>query len=212
MPEGMGTSSTMVEFSDKKKSNPVQILAWIACVISIIFTVAFYVLYISINRKVTERQSERDEIVGQLNSQTYVDVETEATNFKDAFSTLSTLSTAQVTKSEVISQLYASYTKDVKIVASTLDSSGQMTINGKTATYRTAADFITALKSNKKIKKVNLSSVSLDIEGKASDNEKVSFVITASVDMAKAAPAVAPTTTDTTSGTETTPSPSDSGI
>jgi len=212
MPEGMGTSSTMVEFSDKKKSNPIQILAWVSCVISIVFVVAFYVMYSSTNRNVIERQSERDEIIGQLNSQTYLNIEKEAKNFKEAFSTLSTLSTAQVTKSEILSQLYASYTKDVKIIALTLDSDGHMTLNGKTATYRTAADFMTALKSNKKIKKVNLTSVTLDTEGKENDNEKVAFVVTAVVDLAKEVTGAASTSESTPTGTETTPTPNNSGI
>lgn len=183
---------------DKPKSNAAPtVILWITFVLSLGVLVYLFIVGRSQANLVASRASDKTQLVSELSSPSYTDIETRANSFKQAFTALSSLSAARKPKSEVFPELYNNFTKDVKINNVALSSDGTLTVDGTTASYRSVADFMMGLKSYSKISDVKLGTTSLNTSEGVSAKEKVLFSVSAKLDLSREVVA-----TDTTTGSD----------
>lgn len=163
-------------------------ILWITFVLAIAFTAFLLFKSRSVQNEALAKQETKDEIVSQLNSPSYLEIEKKANSFNQAFSIISAISGKSISKKELLSQLYGYFTKDVQIRNLALAKDGSVTIDGNTSSYRAVADFMTAVKSFNRVSEMTLSSVSLT-EGEDIDTKKaVAFSINFILDSQKSAP------------------------
>jgi len=183
---------------DKPKSNAAPtIILWITFVLSLAALIYLFIAGRSMANLVLSRTSDKDQLVSELSSPSYTDIETRANSFKQAFTALSSLSATRKPKSEVLPDLYKNFTKDVKIKNVAISADGTLTVDGTTASYRSVADFMMGLKSYSKISDVKLGATSLNTAEGVSAKEKVLFSVSAKLDLSKEV-----VMTDTTSVSE----------
>lgn len=183
-------------------SAPTAIL-WITFVIALGFTVFLFMASRSTHNALVAKEAQKTEIQDQLSSTAYTEVATKASSFKDAFDVLNKLTLEKQPKKEIFDELYKHFTNDVIVKNLSWSSEGFLGIDAATSSYRSAADFMTALKNYKRISEVKLTSASLDSGDGVAENQKVVFSITAKLDTAKEKPVVADSSTSSGNSTAT---------
>jgi len=190
---------------DKNSGSKIStVLLWITFAVVLLATVFLYMQSRSVQNAVLDKEATRDEIVAQLATPSYVQIEEKANGFKEAYNILTQISGTQVPKKELLTELYKYFTKDVFIRNLSLSSDGSLVVDGDTGSYRAVADFMTALKSYERVSNIALGSVSVAGGEGVAANKSVSFTVNCKVDTAKKAPVVeeTPLETDTTDTTD----------
>lgn len=174
-------------------SAPTAIL-WITFVLALGLTIFLYMASRSALNAVEARTAQRDDLISELQSPSYAETEEKTTAFKQAFDILNTLATQRAPKKEILDSLYQNFTKDVYIRNLSISETGTSAIEGATGSYRSVADFMVALKQNKRVKSVSLGTVSIDSAEGVADNMRVVFSLTVKLDLAKQSTSVLDTT------------------
>ena len=164
-----------------------SVLVWMAFVIALALTGYFWLMDYSNVKSISEKENEKNQISAQLQSANNKEAEETAVGFSSAFTELSDLVSNSVPKATLLTELYATFTKDVKISTLALSTEGGLSLDGATGTYRQVADFMLGLKTNKKVSNIVLKSVSMSTEEGAAANQKIAFSISADVQMTKEA-------------------------
>ena len=203
-------AETLSEFNQSKGASPVpSVLIWLSFIITLVVTGFFWLSDYSNVKAVNEKESEKNSIVSQLNSESNKRVEEEALNFQSAFTQLSTLVTNQVSKASFLTELYTHITRDVKISSISLSAEGDLGIDGATGSYRQVADLMLGLKGYSKLSDISLKSVAVSNEEGVPLDQKITFSISAKADLKTGATTGSSATSDTTS-TLTSPNTTDS--
>lgn len=173
---------------DKNSGSKIStVLLWITFAVVALATVFLYMQSRSVQNAVLDKEATRDEVVAQLSTPSYIQIEEKANGFKEAYNILTQISGTQVPKKELLTELYKYFTKDVFIRNLALSADGSLVVDGDTGSYRAVADFMTALKSYERISNITLGSVSVaNGEGVAS-NKSVSFTVNCKLDTAQKA-------------------------
>ncbi|MEK9156021.1 MAG: PilN domain-containing protein [Patescibacteria group bacterium] len=182
----------LVTFGERPGFDFGVLFCWLAIFAAIGATAYFWLASRNLAGTLAEKQQERNEIISEIASPTYADVEEKAAGFKAAVEKLSEAKTKSYPASTFLTQLYKRVTSDVEVSAISMKSDGTLAIDGKTSSYRSIADLSLALKSWSALKDVDIgtSAVSLSTEGKAT----ASFSITAKIDKSVSPEAVSSTT------------------
>lgn len=183
----------LVRMSDHPNFNFALALAWLVALLSILGTFYFWWLNKNIADSIGERQQKKDDIELQIQSPTFVKVEKDALDFKSSVEVLTKAYKDRFSMAKFLPELYTKITNDTQIQGLSVDSKGSVSITGTTKNYRTTADLYMALNSWSKLTGVEIGSVTLssDEEG---GNTKAVFSITATLNKAKTAETLSPTT------------------
>ncbi len=168
-----------------KKSFKSSLILWITFGLSLIVTVLLYMQSKSVQNSVDDKQQQRDEIVSQLESPSYTQIENKANSFKEAFDIFSQISNSQLPKKDLMKELYTYFTKDTKISNLSLTNSGVLNIDGYSSSYRSVADFMVALKSYNRVTEVKLGTVGQNLAEDATPKTAMLFSVSAKVNTAK---------------------------
>lgn len=193
---------TFDEFSQNQSSPVPNILVWLAFALVLIATGFFWLSDYSNVKAISEKESEKNAVLGQLNSADNKKIETEATNFKNSFQQLSTLVTKKVSKADFLNQLYTHLTRDVKITSISVSSENELGLDGATGSYRQVADLMLGMKGFDKLSEVSLKNVAVSTEDGVPSNQKIVFSITAKVNFDTGA--IDTSSSNATTGTSTT--------
>jgi len=175
-------NNTVVEFEDNKKFNTPVFLVWIAFAISLAFAGFLWISKAGLNSVIAEKTEEKESLTNQVGSEQYADIEDEAKAVKDAIDTLTLISQEKVKTTETLKEIYDNLTTDVKITSFSMGADNSIVLDGATASYRQAADFMVALKSSERLSEVSLSTISLSPDSEATANQKVIFSVSGKID------------------------------
>lgn len=173
------------------KSIAPSVLVWLTFVMVVALTAYFWLMDYSNSKSIEEKNNEKNQITAQLESASNKEAEEKAAGFSSAFTELSDLVNNSVSKATLLTELYATFTNDVKISTIALSSEGGLSLDGATGTYRQVADFMLGLKTNKKVSNISLKNVALNEDEGVVANQKISFSISADIQMTKEQEAVA---------------------
>lgn len=171
------------EFAERSTLNWPVFLLWIAAVIAILATLFFWWSNRNTLSLITDKNSEKDSIVAQLNSASYREVDTKAQNFKSSVSQLAKVYDTRYPMGYFLTTLYTKINSDVKLSNITLTSEGVLNIVGIASSYYAVGEQMVSLKSYDSLQEVTLTSSSINYAKNGSANG-VSFAITANVDKA----------------------------
>ncbi len=166
-------------------SSAAVVLLWITFVIAISAMVFLYLANRSLANSVSDKEDSKKDIVAELSSQKYVEIEQNAKSFSDSATILTEVSATRYPKREVMEALYSNLTRDIKLNSLSLGEDGVLVLDGATSSYRAVADLMTGLKAYDKISNITLGSVSLDTSDEAPVNQKITFSINASLNTKK---------------------------
>lgn len=162
-----------------------NVLVWLAFVIVLALTGYFWLIDYGNVKSISEKENEKNQIVAQLSSADNKETEEKAQGFSTAFNELSALINNGVLKGALLTNLYTHFTKDVKISTIALSNEGGLAIDGAAGSYRQVADFILGIKGGDKVSNVVLKSVSLDTDEGVAADQKITFSISADMQMTK---------------------------
>ena len=175
-------NQTVVEFEDKKRFNLPAFLVWITFIISSVFLGYLWIGKRGLDTVVVEKTEEKVALTSQVSSTKYAGIEKEAGSVKDAVETLSSIANDKIKTSELLTDIYSYLTSDVVVTSFSVGESGSVSLDGATGSYRQAADFIVAVKSNKRITNVELKTIFISTDAEVSASEKIIFSMTGSLD------------------------------
>ena len=175
-------SQTVVEFEDRKRLNGSAFLVWVTFIISVVFAGFLWVSTSGLKNTISNKTDEKNNLISEIGSSKYTGVEDKANSINDAVTTLTSISNEKISTSKLLGGLYGYMTTDVKVTSLVISGDNSMSLDGATASYRQVADFVVALKSNKRISKVTLNSISVSDDGSTSANENVTFTVTGKID------------------------------
>ncbi|MFA7244444.1 MAG: PilN domain-containing protein [Patescibacteria group bacterium] len=188
----------IVEFADRKETDFSSLIVWLSFVVAVLFLGFIWFSDASLKTTISEKQSEKKSADATLALVENQKVINDVTGLKNVISILSQVSTQQESKKKVLDNLYLHFTKDVHISTIALTSDGTASLDGATASYRTVADFMLALKSYDKVSDLQLKSVSMSTAEDAPPNEKVTFSVSFKLDTTKEVTTESSTSSSTT--------------
>lgn len=189
----------IVEFADRKETDFSSLIVWLSFVVAVLFLGFIWFSNASLKTTISEKQSEKNSADATLALAENQKVINDVTGLKNVISILSQVSTQQESKKKVLDNLYLYFTKDVHISTIALTSDGTASLDGTTASYRTVADFMLALKSYDKVSNLQLKSVSMSTAEDAPPNEKVTFSVSFKLDTTKEVTTASSTSSSATS-------------
>lgn len=183
--------SSPVFMQDKGVSPIPSIIVWVTFALALFLTIFYWMSDYSNVKSIAEKESEKNSIVSQLNSENNRDAEDQANGFKLAFSRLSALVKQDSSKIDFLNELYSHLTRDVKISTLSLSAENELGMDCLTGSYRQVADFVLALEGFSKLSNISLNNVSKTTES------GVSFSVSAKANTAPVAETTAETPADT---------------
>lgn len=210
---------SFAEFDEGGGQSPAPAaILWITFILTVLITGYFWLIDYSNVKAISEKESEKNQVVTQLNTPENKEVEEKANNFKTAFTDLSTLTSQQLTKKDLLTALYGYFTKDVTLNTIAITQEGELQLDGATGSYRQVADFMLGLSGYNRLSEISLKSVALSTTENVSADQKIVFTITANIDTTKNMTGTSATTgtgestsSGSSSSTGTTSSSSSSG-
>lgn len=181
----LSDKSEIVEFADKKEIDFSGIFVWIGFFLSLLFIIFIFLSNSSLKNEIESKENEKAQALSTLNLPENQKVVSDVLGAKSVISVLSQISMEQDTKQKVLENLYGYITKDVKISTISLASDGTVGLDGKTSSYRTVADLMLALKSNKKISEMDLKAVSISTDASVSASDRAAFSLVFKLDLTK---------------------------
>jgi len=167
------------EFTDHQSLNFGVILLWIAAVIALLATIFFWWSSSNTTDILAEKQSEKDNIIQQILSPSYKDVEQKASDFKSSVNQLKEASKERYSIDTFNKTLFSRINKDITISSYSLAADGTFALAGEAASYRIVADQMMSLKDWDGLKDVDLTSIAADVE--SGNYETINFSITAKI-------------------------------
>ena len=180
------------EFSDRPGFNFTVAICWLAVIAAILATIFFWFMDKNSAGQLKAATSKKTDIVNQLKSPANTEVENKANDFKSSVNALSEAKNNSRKMSTFLQNFYTKITSDVILTSIAVSSDGSLGITGTTATYRSVADLMLALKSWDVLSSVELGAVS-DQKDAKTGKVITSFSITAKVNQNS-------TTTSTSAG------------
>ena len=212
-----GKEEEFSSFDETEKFNFPVFLNWVTAILAIAGTVFFYLLSKDLGNKIAALSEEKQEVVSEMTSPTYAQVEKQAAAFKSAVTELEKAQKNRYPLNSFFPKFYGRLAKNVEVTNLVLSAEGKISISGKTKSYRAVADQLLILRDWKVDKKNVLSNVELLTVSEAIKDEKTeaSFSIIAtldkSVDLMEEDAVVSPvTTTETVDDSVAVPSAIDS--
>lgn len=181
----LGKQNDIVEFADKKETDFSSFFVWFAFALAIGFVAFIYLSDYSLKNQIDKKQSEKDQAIATLNLPDNKKVVDDVNGLKEVISILTDSTQNQKSKKAVLDDLYKYITKDVHISTLSVANDGTVGLDGTTATYRTAADFMVGLKSYSKVSNFELKNISMSTDTEADQAQKVTFSVSFKLDMAK---------------------------
>lgn len=192
-------------FVDENKFNYAILINWASAAVAISLTVFFWLLSQDVISKVDDLNIKKNAVISQITSVDYANVEKQASSFKSAVSELKKAQAARYAMDDFLPKLYLQIDKNVIVSNIAITKDGKLSFDGKTDSYRSAAEQLLTLQawtvSEKHVlRNADLVSVSenIDKSGKA----EVPFSITADINKTID---LNPITTSTDSTTTTVP-------
>lgn len=185
-PKEAPTKESVVEFEEHKEFNLAGLLVWLGFVLSLVFLVFFWFSKSGMESVVKEETAKKTELINEISSERFVEVEERAVAAEIAVDTLDTISNEKIKTKDFLDELYKSITKDTKLSSISIGSDKTIALDGSTATYRQVADFMLGLQSFDRISETKLVSVSASLED-VNANESVVFSVSGKVDLKKSA-------------------------
>lgn len=177
------------DISEKKSINLPVLICWLTAILAISGGILFWLLSKSAGDALSEKKSERDEVIAQINSPSLADVEQKASVFKSAVTNLAAVKNNQFLMSDFLTELYARVITNAVISNLSVTTDGKLSMDGRIDSYRAVADQILAVKEWKNendvpyLKNVQLVTSSQAVNQKTKKIE-VSFAITGIVNKA----------------------------
>jgi Tfp pilus assembly protein PilN len=156
-PAGKGE---FTEFSDRPGFNFAIAICWLVALAAILATLFFWFMDQNSASQLQDKTKKKSDILSQINSPSYVDVETKANEFKASVNALSDAKKNSFSMSTFLKDLYTKVTSDVVLTSIAVSNDGTLSLSGSTDTYRSVADLMMALKSWDTLESVDMSSVS----------------------------------------------------
>lgn len=150
----------------------------IAMVLAILFFVIFIFYRYNTAAQVSDKTAALTELSDQLKSKENRAIENRVSSINSAVNVVKKASKSKYQFYAFMNELAGKTTNDVKINNLTIDKNGAVTIDGKSKSYRAAADLAMALKSSSKIKNVQITGLSETVEN---NSALVSFTLTAEI-------------------------------
>lgn len=197
----------LVQYDENKGNNLSPLFLWIAAIFSIVGTAYIWFASSSVAQALSDKKTEKDSVIAEIVSPTYVDVESKATSFKSSVDQMQVALAARYSMSDFLPKFYANIDKKTTVSNLSISDDGKLTFDGLTDSYKSVAEQIATLTawsvgSNKVLSDVKLLSVSED----TSSGVVVKFALSAQVDKTVDLKTVADTsaTTDAVSAPATT--------
>ncbi len=143
---GRGQDVEIEGIKEHGSLNVASLLFWLSAVVAITATVYLWFLNSSAAQNLTDQKSQRDAVVAEITSPTYVNVEARATAFQAAVKQLTTAEKSQYLMSSFLPLFYGRLDKNVIVTNLAVDSSGKISFNGTTDSYKSAALQLASLK------------------------------------------------------------------
>lgn len=201
------------DISGNKGFNFALFICWLTVLVSILGNVFFWLLNNSTEQAIKSKTTEKTEIISEISGPSLLATEQKAMAFKKAVNALSEVSKNRYSTDIFLTKLYAKIAQNVVVSNLSVASKGEISISGKTVTYRAVADQMTLLKEWQVNGKNILQGVELLSTSQAlnEDTKKVetSFLISATIDKSQSlvevatVPAVAPSALDSTNSATT---------
>jgi hypothetical protein len=154
-------SSDSFNMSERKGLSFALLLCWMTAFVAIAGSLFFWMLNNSVQAALSEKNDEKNSIIGEISSPTLAETEQKATSFKTAVNALSTVSKTRYPLDEFLTQFYAKIRQNIKVNNLIISEDGKLSIDGLTDSYRSVADQMLVLK-DWKVNDLNiLSDVSL---------------------------------------------------
>ena len=175
------TNETVVEFEDKKTFNLPLFLVWVAFVVSVLFLAVFWFSKNGMKSVAKEKQSEKEQLLSQIESEEYSEVAKNAEAIEVAVETLTAINNQEITTKKLLEEVNAVITSDVKIITISMGADDTLLLDGSTGSYRQVADLMMAIKSYERASEIKLGSVAASTDPSVSSTESVSFSISAKI-------------------------------
>lgn len=206
-PPPPSSSGDPVSYDNPNHTNVAGLFMWLAAIIAVAGTVFLWFLNSSTTQALADQNSEKDKIVSEIVSPTYVDVETKATSFKTAVDQLSQAVASRYSVGAFLPKFYAHINKNVSVNNISIGTDGKLSFDGTTTSYKGVAQQVATLTdwsvdSKKVLSNVQLLSVSEDISSGVVAKFAISATIDKKIDLATVATSAASPTTTTPSTTE----------
>jgi len=200
-PHPKSTDLSIEGLNSGQSGKTAKVLAWLAIIVAVLGSVAFWLLDISATQSLSDKKSQKDLIFQSIQSAEYADVNESITGFVDAYNRLKEVQTDHYAFGKFLPKLYEKIDSDITVENLEISNTGKLSLNGNTVSYRGVADQMVALKSWNVLSNVQLVTVNLNVASNGSI--EVPFVISAdidkSVDLSVATPATSPASTVPTS-------------
>jgi len=176
-------------------------MVFILTIISVILIVGFLVFYkYHTDSQATDKEQALQNLQTELNSKKNKKIEDQAAQVNSTVQILSTASKSKYLFKAFIDELVKKITNDTKLNNLSIDSSGKVTMDGQSGSYRSVADLALALKSGSKLKNIQITGLTQSTENGAA---VVSFSMIADISDWKSASTTetqAPSATTTPGG------------
>ncbi len=144
-PGGDKGGDNITEISEHGDFNLSGLLLWICAVLALTGMIFLWFLNRSAAQKLTDKTNEKTTTIAEISSPTYAAVETKATAFQAAVNQLDTATKSRYMMSEFLPLLYGRVDKNVTVTNLAIDSTGKLSFDGKTDSYKSAALQLAAL-------------------------------------------------------------------
>jgi Tfp pilus assembly protein PilN len=168
------------QFKEHSAFNFPVAITWTMAVFSIVATLFFWWMNKNLTETLKEKDSEKATILQQIASQG--DTEKKANDFKLSVNQLKAAYAEKYSLSTFNTELYKKITNDVKITSLSVSADGTLSMSGTTASYRSVADLLVALKSWDTLESVDLLSTATNI---TSTKLETTFSLSAKIDKTK---------------------------
>lgn len=174
------------DFGDgSKKSIAPSVFVWLTFVLVVVITTFFWLSDWGNVKSISEKENEKNQVVAQLSTESNKAAEEQALGFVTAFTELNNLTASNMPKSTLLAELYTHFTRDVKISSLGLTSEGALSISGATGSYRQVADFMLGVSGFDKVSDLSLTNVALSDEEGVPTDQKITFTLTATMQVTK---------------------------
>ena len=140
----------------------------VAIILAILFFSVFLFYRFQTAAQVSDKTATFAELSSQLSSKENKAIEDRALAINSAVAIVKMASKSKYQFYAFMNELSGKTTNDVKINNLTIDKNGAITLDGKSKSYRSAADLALALKSSKKISEVQITGLSESLENNVS--------------------------------------------
>lgn len=180
----MSEEAEVISFSERPKFNFALLFVWLAAGIAIAAALFFWFADRSTKNTLLEKKKQKDEVIAQITSPVFVDVEKRAADFKSAVNQLSAAKSERYDTNTFLTEFYKRITNDVQIEAVSLADNQSLAFNGKTKSYRSVAELALALKSWPVLSDAAIGTVALETD----ENEQnyINFTFSAKINKEKA--------------------------